>query len=127
MAGPECARAARRPLPGIGPAPVAIGMRDGSGQEKGGHGRDGQEDERLHLPVHERRLAASLHSSIMPEPPEGSFVHKICAAQPWGARHAANGQSCTRRNRNAFRITDTELNVIAALAQIGLISTPIIG
>jgi len=31
--------------------------------------------------------------------------------------------SLTFRNRSAFAITDTELNVIAALAQIGLMST----
>ena len=32
--------------------------------------------------------------------------------------------SSTRRNRKALPITDTELSVIAALAQIGLISRP---
>src|SRR5437764_7594352 len=35
--------------------------------------------------------------------------------------------SCARRRRSALPITDTELNVIAALAQIGLISTDITG
>ena len=46
-------------------------------------------------------------------------------------RHEQNGrcpphthQSTTLRNRNAFPITETELNVIAALAIIGLSSTP---
>jgi hypothetical protein len=36
-------------------------------------------------------------------------------------------QSCAFRRRSAFRITDTELNVIAALAQMGLMSRPITG
>ena len=35
--------------------------------------------------------------------------------------------SSTRRSRSAFTITDTELNVMAALAQIGLISVPVNG
>ena len=35
--------------------------------------------------------------------------------------------SFTRRSRSALAITDTELNVIAALAQIGLISMPMNG
>jgi hypothetical protein len=35
--------------------------------------------------------------------------------------------SSTRRNRRALVMTDTELNVIAALAQIGLTSTPVKG
>ena len=34
------------------------------------------------------------------------------------------GHSGARLNRNAFPITDTELNVIAALAQIGLMRIP---
>ena len=33
-------------------------------------------------------------------------------------------QSSTYRRRSAFTITDTELNVMAALAQIGLTSSP---
>lgn len=36
----------------------------------------------------------------------------------------ANGQSSTRRRRRALAITDTELNVIAALAIIGLSRMP---
>ena len=32
--------------------------------------------------------------------------------------------SFTRRNRSAFPMTESELSVIAALAQMGLISTP---
>ncbi len=36
-------------------------------------------------------------------------------------------QSSALRSRNALRITDTELNVIAALAQIGLINHPVTG
>jgi len=32
--------------------------------------------------------------------------------------------NCVRRSRSALPITDTELNVIAALAQIGLIRIP---
>jgi hypothetical protein len=34
---------------------------------------------------------------------------------------------CARRSRSAFAITDTELSVIAALAQIGEISVPRLG
>ena len=34
------------------------------------------------------------------------------------------GQSASRRSRSALAMTDTELNVIAALAMIGLSSKP---
>jgi hypothetical protein len=44
----------------------------------------------------------------------------------WAPWHLALYNS-TPLNLNALPITDTELNVIAALAQIGLISTPMIG
>jgi hypothetical protein len=42
---------------------------------------------------------------------------------------ALNGPryNLARRKRSALPITDTELNVIAALAQIGLISAPVNG
>ena len=36
----------------------------------------------------------------------------------------SDNYSCTRRNRSALTITDTELNVIAALAQIGAMRIP---
>ena len=39
----------------------------------------------------------------------------------------AFGQRCSRRRRSALRMTDTELKVIAALARIGLSSTPNVG
>lgn len=40
---------------------------------------------------------------------------------------ADNAQSGIRRKRSALPITETELSVIAALAQIGLISVPVRG
>ena len=41
-----------------------------------------------------------------------------------GLRRTRRGQSASRRRRSALAITDTELNVIAALAIIGLSSRP---
>ena len=56
-------------------------------------------------------------------------VGTICILRPTGAARmtAVIFHSSARRSRRAFRITDTELKVIAALAQIGLIRIPVTG
>jgi len=63
------------------------------------------------------------------EPPEsglrGHYLHSTpIRGGPYDRGHIHNS---ARRNLRAFRITDTELKVIAALAQIGLIRIPITG
>ena len=47
-------------------------------------------------------------------------IHILSIHVFWRSRF----HSLTRRSRNAFPITDTELNVIAALAIVGLSSRP---
>ena len=64
----------------------------------------------VHQPMH-----ASLNYSLGSEGPQTSHNRG-------SIRHR-----CARRSLNALTMTDTELNVIAALAQIGLINTPMNG
>jgi len=42
-------------------------------------------------------------------------------------RHSFTGYSATLRNRSAFEMTETELNVMAALAKMGVRSKPMNG
>ena len=63
------------------------------------------------------------------EPPEsglcGHYPHSTpIRGGPYDRGHIHNS---ARRNLRAFRITDTELKVMAALAQIGLIRIPVTG
>lgn len=82
-----------------------------------------------------RTLQATLHSPIFS--PRGvlkeKFASVVLAPAPWGffARlrmtdvgECPNLYSFTFRNRNEFKITDTELKLMAAAARIGLRRQP---
>ena len=56
--------------------------------------------------------------------PAGEQQHWYPNQYGSGEAPLCDGHSAVRLNRNAFPITDTELNVIAALAQIGLMRIP---
>ena len=62
-------------------------------------------------------------SRPLPRNVGGARSHVQCCAR----REQVGSHSLRRRKRSAFRMTETELNVMAALAQIGLINHPVNG
>ena len=54
------------------------------------------------------------------------YILQTCSTVPWPVqvRLRCGHHSAVRRRRNAFPITETELKLIAALASMGLSSTP---
>src|SRR6267154_3181878 len=77
---------------------------------------------------HQRLLNSRNHPELLLDSPKTSrrkrcqFTHVLLPHSFY--RVSQNPHNSTRRSRSAFAITDTELKLIAALAIIGLSSTP---
>jgi len=80
-----------------------------------------------------RRLCGKLVAvELTDDPDHGTYreqkgQHEREAAKPHNPLSIPNAYSLMRRSLRAFPITETELNVMAALAIMGLSSTPAIG